>query len=129
MDENLISKRNLLNKYGISYGALYRWKRMGLIPESWFIRKSTTVGQETYFPRQSVCERIELILNGKETASLDELSKQLAGEQKKRNSMRKLVVTTNTKQIEYPLDQVLNCVIIDGDRKITILEYLKEVQI
>jgi len=24
---------------GISYGQLYRWKRKGLIPESWFIRR------------------------------------------------------------------------------------------
>ena len=34
MDEDLISKKELLERYGISYGALYRWKRMGLIPES-----------------------------------------------------------------------------------------------
>ena len=31
--EDLISKRELLERYGVSYGALYRWKRMGLIPE------------------------------------------------------------------------------------------------
>ena len=40
MDEDLISKKELLERYGISYGALYRWKRMGLIPESWFLRRS-----------------------------------------------------------------------------------------
>ena len=34
--EDLISKRELLERYGVSYGALYRWKRMGLIPEDWF---------------------------------------------------------------------------------------------
>ena len=49
MDEDLISKKELLERYGISYGALYRWKRMGLIPESWFLRRSTPSGQETYF--------------------------------------------------------------------------------
>ena len=38
MDEELISKKELLETFGISYGALYRWKRMGLIPEAW--RKS-----------------------------------------------------------------------------------------
>lgn len=27
MDEDLISKKELLERYGISYGALYRWKR------------------------------------------------------------------------------------------------------
>ena len=30
MDEELISKKELLETFGISYGALYRWKRMGL---------------------------------------------------------------------------------------------------
>lgn len=52
--EDLISKKEVLEKYGISYGALYRWKRMGLIPEAWFIRKSTATGQETFFRRDQV---------------------------------------------------------------------------
>ena len=29
-EEQLISKKDLLARYGISYGALYRWKRKGL---------------------------------------------------------------------------------------------------
>ena len=33
MDETLISKKELLDLTGISYGQLYRWKRKGLIPE------------------------------------------------------------------------------------------------
>ena len=45
MVSELISKKEVLEKYGISYGALYRWKRIGLIPEDWFIRKSTVTGQ------------------------------------------------------------------------------------
>ena len=49
MDEELISKKELLELTGISYGQLYRWKRKGLIPEDWFIRKSTYTGQETFF--------------------------------------------------------------------------------
>lgn len=60
--EDLISKKEVLEQYGISYGALYRWKRMGLIPEAWFIRKSTTTGQETFFRRDQICPRLELIL-------------------------------------------------------------------
>lgn len=47
--EDLISKRELLERYGVSYGALYRWKRMGLIPEDWFLRRATPTGQETFF--------------------------------------------------------------------------------
>ena len=59
MDEDLISKKELLERYGISYGALYRWKRMGLIPESWFLRRSTPSGQETYFHTKQICLRVE----------------------------------------------------------------------
>ena len=43
----LISKKDLLARTGISYGQLYRWKRQNLIPEEWFIKKSTFTGQET----------------------------------------------------------------------------------
>ena len=37
LEEELISKKELLEQYQISYGALYRWKRMGLIPEGWLL--------------------------------------------------------------------------------------------
>lgn len=76
MDSELISKKELLEKYTISYGALYRWKRKGLIPEDWFIKKATVTGQETFFPKALICERVELILNQKEDFSLDDLSRQ-----------------------------------------------------
>lgn len=49
MEEQLISKKELLEETSISYGQLYRWKRKNLIPEEWFIRKSTFTGQETFF--------------------------------------------------------------------------------
>lgn len=75
MDSELISKKELLEKYAISYGALYRWKRKGLIPEDWFIKKATVTGQETFFPKALICKRVELILNQKEDFSLDDLSR------------------------------------------------------
>jgi len=74
MDENLISKKELLDITGISYGALYRWKRKNLIPDEWFIRKSTFTGQETFFPRDKILARIEKIKNMKEDLSLDDLA-------------------------------------------------------
>ncbi|MFL1672073.1 YhbD family protein [Paenibacillus dendritiformis] len=74
MDEQLISKKELLDLTGISYGQLYRWKRKNLIPEAWFIRKSTHTGQETYFPREKIWERIDKIINMKEDLSLDQLA-------------------------------------------------------
>ena len=77
MEQELISKKELLERYSISYGALYRWKRKGLIPEEWFLKKSTVTGQETFFPKTLICERVELIQGQKDEYSLDELSKQL----------------------------------------------------
>ncbi len=83
MEQELISKKELLGIYGISYGALYRWKRRGLIPEEWFIKKSTVTGQETFFPRKLICERMECILKQKDDASLEELSELFSSESKK----------------------------------------------
>ena len=74
MDEELISKKELLELTGISYGQLYRWKRKGLIPEDWFVRKSTYTGQETFFPRSQMLTRVARILNMKEDVSLDDLA-------------------------------------------------------
>lgn len=74
MEESLISKKKLLQLTNISYGQLYRWKRKNLIPEEWFIKKSVSTGQETFFPRKEILERIERILELKDTVSLDELS-------------------------------------------------------
>lgn len=74
MSEELISKKDLLELAGISYGQLYRWKRKDLIPEEWFIRKSTFTGQETFFPKEKILERINKIQTMKENLSLDELA-------------------------------------------------------
>jgi len=78
--DDLISKKELLEYTGISYGALYRYKRKNLIPDEWFIRKSTFTGQETFFPRQAILERIEQIQNLKEDASLDRIADMLSDE-------------------------------------------------
>jgi len=74
MELDLISKRELLELTGISYGQLYRWKRKNLIPEEWFIRKSAFTGQETFFPREKMLGRIDRIKNMKEDLSLDDLA-------------------------------------------------------
>ncbi|MBT3318399.1 MAG: YhbD family protein [Clostridia bacterium] len=81
MNEELISKKELLEKTSISYGQLYRWKRKGLIPEDWFIRKSTYTGQETFFPRSQVLSRIDRIKNMKDDVSLDDLADVFAPKQ------------------------------------------------
>jgi hypothetical protein len=76
--EDLISKKDLLQVTGISYGQLYRWKRRGLIPEDWFIRKSTFTGQETFFPRDRILARVAKIQSMKsEDLSLDDIAGEL----------------------------------------------------
>ena len=77
MDE--ISKKELLEETGISYGQLYRWKREGLIPEEWFVKKSSYTGQETFFPRDRILERIGVILERKDDQSLEEIRKEITG--------------------------------------------------
>lgn len=74
MEEELISKKELLEVTKVSYGQLYRWKRKKLIPEDWFIKKSSYTGQETYFPRDRILDRIDKIVNMKDEASLDSLA-------------------------------------------------------
>ncbi|WP_456277356.1 DUF4004 family protein [Bacillus sp. AK128] len=74
MNEELLSKKELLEHTSISYGQLYRWKRMDLIPESWFIKKSSFTGQETYFPKGKILERIQKIIELKDAYSLEELA-------------------------------------------------------
>lgn len=74
MSEKLISKKELLELTGISYGQLYRWKRKKLIPEEWFIKTATFTGQETFLPKDKVLERVEKIIELKDEVSLDELA-------------------------------------------------------
>ena len=75
MSQDLISKKDLLIETGISYGQLYRWKRKKLIPEEWFIRKSTFTGQETFFLKDKVLERVQRIKSMKDDLSLDDMVK------------------------------------------------------
>ena len=76
----MISKKDLLKETGISYGQLYRWKRENLIPEEWFIKQSSYTGQETFFPREKIFNRIKAIQELKDKYSLEELSKILSPE-------------------------------------------------
>lgn len=126
MEEELISKKELLDRYGISYGALYRWKRMGLIPESWFIRRSAPTGQETVFRRDQICARIELIQSQKENRSLEELAASLAERREAVRAERKLRVQTKFGTREFALDEVLHLWLEEDGRRVDYLEYFKE---
>ncbi|WP_039658481.1 YhbD family protein [Clostridium tyrobutyricum] len=80
MEENLISKKELLKLTDISYGQLYRWKRKKIIPEEWFIKKSSFTGQETFFPREEILDRVQKIKNLKDDTSLDDLAQIFSNE-------------------------------------------------
>jgi len=74
VEEELISKKEILDMTGISYGQLYRWKRKELIPEEWFIKKSSYTGQGTFFPREKIINRINKIIDLKDDMPLDDLA-------------------------------------------------------
>lgn len=104
MDEKLISKKDLLEKTGITYGQLYRWKRKNLIPEEWFIRKSTFTGQETFFPEEKILSRINKIIELKDNLSLDELANVFTPQIKdinmrKEDLLKRNIVSTNAMRI------------------------------
>lgn len=123
-NEHLISKKELLLRYKISYGALYRWKRKGLIPDEWFIKKSTTTGQETFFPEKLVCERIEMIQQMKDDVLLDELARTLSGEEKNNNV---LILNTEFGEKTYRLCDLNEIILMDKDgNKMDITDQIKE---
>lgn len=113
--EDLISKKELLEKYGISYGTLYRWKRMGLIPEDWLVKKSTFTGQETFFNRELICRRVEEIMEKKDSVSLEELSKEM---DRKSAELPKLKISTKHGDKVFYLSEVIDITIMfDGQMK------------
>ena len=77
-DREWIRKKDLLLETGISYGQLYRWKRERLIPDAWFVKRASYTGQETFFPRELVLERVKFILSHKDEYSLTELKNLLS---------------------------------------------------
>ncbi len=90
-EETMISKKEVLEQTGISYGQFYRWKRMGLIPESWFDRRSTFTGQETFLPKDKILERIERIQALKDDHPLEEVAEML---------------TPSLQRLSYPVEEV-----------------------
>ena len=124
-NEALISKKELLERYSISYGALYRWKRKGLIPDEWFIKKSTVTGQETFFPEKLVCERVELIISKKEDVLLDELAKTLSSEENKNEFV---ILNTEFGDKSFRICDIKNITVVNKDGEaVEIFEMIKDV--
>ncbi|MBQ1410363.1 MAG: DUF4004 family protein [Oscillospiraceae bacterium] len=122
MDQKYISKKELLEMFGISYGALYRWKRMGLIPEDWFIRRSTSTGQETFFRRDQILPRMEQILD--RNASLEELADKI--NPTKEESPKPILLVRNQYGVHrFPLEELEAVSLVLGDEQVQLLESLK----
>lgn len=127
MEENLISKKELLEVTNISYGQLYRWKRKKIIPEEWFIKKSSFTGQETYLPKDKILERIEYILSMKDEISLDDMANMFAKSDSDKKFdidiiMAKNAICESTKNI---FEQITNAKYI-GKKEILILSIIEK---
>jgi len=109
-EERLISKKDVLEKMGISYGQLYRWKRKGLIPEAWFVRRSTFTGQETFFPQDKILERIARIKAMKDEHPLDDLAELITT----RVNAQLSVALAKLKRIGWLDDELLRSCCTDG---------------
>lgn len=124
MEEQLISKKEVLQRYGISYGALYRWKRMGLIPEEWFVRRATSSGQETFFHEGQICPRIELILSRPDAVSLDTLARELT-QTEPALPVRWLTVSDGFRTARFRVEELRGVRLVEGEKEKDILEDLK----
>lgn len=121
---DLISKKELLEMYGISYGTLYRWKRMGLIPEDWLVKKSTFTGQETFFNRELICKRVEEILAEKDSHSLEELAKKLG---EKSAELPKLKISTKYGNKVFYLSEISDVSVTANGEEHSIMSQITEI--
>lgn len=121
MDE-WISKKDLLQVTGISYGQLYRWKREKLIPDSWFDKRSAYTGQETFFPRELILARIQFILENKDKYSLAQLQQQLSPSGTSRTySLEKLAALEGTEPAAKAMYELTGKEEVDQTRALTVL--------
>lgn len=120
----LISKKELLERYNISYGTLYRWKRMGLIPDDWLVKKSTYTGQETFFDEEQICERVEAIISKKDSVSLEEIAKELLHMSKEET---KLKIVSRYGAKEFVLMDIEDIMVIRDGKEYSIFERIKTV--
>mgnify|MGYP002238136806 CR=1 FL=1 len=99
----------------------------GTDPGAWFLRRSTSTGQETFFRRDQICQRIRLILDNKEHQTLDELAASLAEKRQTVLARRKLIIETAYGRREFPLEEVRSAVVAEGTHQEDILQLLKEI--
>ena len=108
MEQELISKKELLELTEISYGQLYRWKRERLLPEEWFIKRSSFTGQETVFPRVQILERIGAIKELKDDLSLEAIAELLSPQSGNAIAVEKLndVLDVDAEYLDAVIEQL-----------------------
>lgn len=120
----LISKKELLERYNISYGTLYRWKRMGLIPDDWLVKKSTFTGQETFFDEEQICQRVEAIISKKDSVSLEAIARELLHRSK---GETKLKILSRYGDKEFVWTDLQDIIIVKDDMEESIIEVIKSI--
>ena len=120
--DDMISKKDLLKETGISYGQLYRWKREKLIPDAWFEKQSSFTGQETFFPRMLILERIHFILTHKDDYSLTELKNLLSPDADSRSySLMDIATLPNAQRSAQLYAKMTNNVRLNHGQALTVV--------
>ena len=88
---------------------LRRWSNE--IPDEWFVKTASPTGQQTFFPRRLICERVELIQSTKDDLGLSSLAAGFAGEEKNEEY---LVVATDFGEQKFKLNEVINVKVISA---------------
>lgn len=72
-----------------------------MIPDVWFVKKSTLSGQETFFPKEKILERINAILEMKETHSFEEMSDLFSPDVQKQTYQLENIIAEATLSIKH----------------------------
>ena len=95
---------------------------MGLIPEEWFIRRSTPTGQETFFRRDQIIPRMEQITE--RSASLGDLA-QAMNPESEQVPEPVLVIRGRYGVHRFPLQDLEAVSLVRGEEQLELLENLK----
>lgn len=127
--EDLISKKEVLEQYGISYGALYRWEANGSDSGSLVHPEIHNHRPGNLFPAGPDLSEAGAnpVSPGRDVPG--EAGRGAGGERQQRRSARRLVVEDRFGQREFTVEEIQSARLTDGERESDILEFLKEAAI
>lgn len=88
-------KKRSVRTYWYILWTIIQMEEKKIIPEEWFIKKSVSTGQETFFPMEKILVRIREILSLKDESSLDELANIFSNNVKSAEILRKYIIEQN----------------------------------